>query len=430
MLMISLFFVNCKETAIKIEPSNHSVIQKNVDEYFSALTQIGKFNGVIYVSKNGEALINKAYNLNLDKKSSTYVTVESQFDIHSVSKLMTHYLILKLEHEGKINRKDLLSDFIANFPKGNEITIEMLLNHTSGLPREFVNFKRNQIDLSPAEIIEIAKHQTLIFEPGQEKQYSNIGYQILYYIIGSTANKSFEQYLTDELFLPLKMDDSGAHFYTKENIKNLAFNHEQEDTAIVQVENVLEGEFKQARIFSTANDLNKFLTFIQSDSITAELADENSIIQHSGGSDGIRAHVYTKVDNKISFVLLANYDGIPFQKTIQDLVKIIEEKPYVVPQELNRQSISLTNDILQKYNGEYIFADMNNLILKIELESDYLIVFQDGEKIGELAAENDSTFFENPKEPESFEFIQNDKGVYNLFMGWKGVKLKGIKKSQ
>ena len=427
-LIVSLFFASCKETANKVEPSNHSSIQKNLEEYFSALTQIGKFNGVIYVSKNGKALINKAYNLNLDKKSSTYVAVESQFDIHSISKLMAHYLVLKLEQEGKINRKDLLSNFIANFPKGNEITIEMLLNHSSGLPREFVNFEGNQIDLSPTEIIEIAKDQTLIFEPGQEKQYSNIGYQILYYIIGSTADKSFEQYLTDKLFSPLEMNDSGAHFYTKNNIKNLASNHEQEDTTIVQVENVLVDEFKQARIFSTANDLNKFLNFIQNDSIAIKLVDENSIIQHSGGSDGIRAHIYTNIYTKNSFVLLANYDGIPFQKTIEDLIKIIEGRAYEVPKALNRQHISLANDVLQKYKGEYVFADMNNLALKIKAENDYLIVFQDGEKIAKLVAENDSTFFDSPKEPESFEFIQNDKGVYDLLMGWKGVKIKGIKK--
>ena len=125
---------------------------------------------------------------------------------------------------------------------------------------------------------------------------------------------------------------------------------------------------------------------------------------------------------------MANYEEVPFQKTVEDFAKILENTPYEVPKELNRQSIELFNEILNKYVGTYSFADMGNLELTIKVENRNLIVYQDGEQIATLKAESETTFFDDPKEPESFEFVNNESGSFDVLMGWKGLKLKGIKK--
>ena len=71
---------------------------------------------------------------------------------------------------------------------------------------------------------------------------------------------------------------------------------------------------------------------------------------------------------------------------------------------------------------------MGNLELTFKVENENLAVYQDGEQIATLKAESENTFFDDPKEPESFEFVNNENGSFNVQMGWKGVKLKGIKK--
>lgn len=429
-LACTLLFSSCKQNP-PIESKStekQTILQEQFEEYFSALTSLGKFNGVISVSQNGEAVIHKAYNLKTNPKHSLYVTEDSQFDIHSVSKLMAYYLILQLEKEGKIQQHDKLHKFLPNFPRGEEITIEMLLEHRSGLPRELSKFEGDLIDLEVAQIVDLVQQETLIFEPGEDVQYSNLGYQLLYAIIGKLTDGSFEDCLISELFMPLELNSSGAHFYTKQkNIKNLAANHELDAAAIVQVDNILEDEFKQARIYSTAEDLTRLLQVFQTNPIAHQMA-KDSVIQHSGGSDGVRAQVYLDLKTNTSFVLLTNFEGIPFQKTIKDMISMIEGKPYDVPKKLNRQSIPLEDDFLKRYKGTYVFADMNNLELRVEVEDGRLILFQDGEIAGKLVAENKTTFFENPSDEESFEFIANEQGGYDVLMGWKGVKLPGVKK--
>ncbi|AZQ58172.1 class A beta-lactamase-related serine hydrolase [Maribacter sp. MJ134] len=430
--VLTMILISCNNTDKKAkEYTQHQTekLNEKVDGYFSALHTIGKFNGVVFASKNDTLIINKVYNLNQDKKSTTYVTTESQFDIHSVSKLMAHYLIEKFEIEGKIKKSESIKKFIPDFPDGDKITIEMLLNHTSGLPRNLEGVEEDNINLSSEQIVEYAKKQKLLFEPGTEQQYSNVAYELVYFVIQEVSNQSFAQCLADNVFQPLEMKNSGAHFYLKEdNLKKLAKNHEKDDGKIMQVDNVLPDELKTARIFSTASDLNKFLNHVKNEPFASLLQNESNVIEKSGGSDGIRVEIYTNLEYNYNFIFLANYEEVPFQKTVEDFAKILENKPYDVPKELNRKSIKLSAEILNGYEGTYSFADMGNLELTFKVEHENLVVYQDGEQIATLKAESENTFFDDPKEPESFEFVENENDSFNVQMGWKGVKLKGIKK--
>lgn len=431
LLLVSFFLITCENK----EPQSAQIEQDSpdlntqIDAYFSALNGLGKFNGVVYVQKKGDLVLHKAYNLNQDTTSTTYVHPNSQFDIHSVSKLMAHYLIEKFEIEGELSKTQKVVEFIPDFPRGDEISISMLLDHSSGLPRRFEQIEGDAIDLATDEIIEYTKKQPLIFDPGTDYQYSNVAYEIVYYILEEVCKQPFSQCLMDELFVPLNMQHSGAHFYAKPDRKQqLSRNHEKKDSLIVQVANILPEELKTARIFSTAEDLNLFLDHIRQEPYASLLKNESGVIEKSGGSDGIRVEIYTNLKAEYNFIFLSNFDEIPFQKTVEDLAKILEGKPYVVPKDLNREAITLSKDILERYEGAYNFADMGDLTLTFTANETGLSVFQEGELAGKILPENEHVFFEDPKEPESFEFVQDDSGSYHVLMGWKGVKLKGVKR--
>mgnify|MGYP001792417609 CR=1 FL=1 len=432
-LVLSLaILLSCQEqkpAPEAIKGPSTAVLAGQIDEYFSALRGLEKFNGVVFASKAEDVIIHKAYNLNPDEQSSTYVSPQSQFDIHSVSKLLARYLIEKLELAGKVKKSQTVSEFIADFPGGEKITLDLLLHHRSGLPRRLEGLEEAAINLSSEQIMDYAKKQELRFEPGTATQYSNIGYELVYYIIEQIVERPFAQYVAEEVFHPLGMNDSGAHFYARENqLKSLAKNHEREDSTIVQVDNILPDELKTARIFSTAADLNKFLNHLNEPPYAALLSDETKVIEKSGGSDGIRVQVYTHLERGYNFIFLANYEAVPFQQTVADFVKIMEHETYAIPQALNRKAIQVPGAILAQYVGNYTFADLGNLELTIEMEEEHLVVFQEGERIASLKAETENVFFEDPKAPESFEFVDDGEGRFKVLMGFKGVKLEGIKR--
>ena len=302
----------------------------------------------------------------------------------------------------------------------------MLLNHTSGLPRELSEFEGNEFDLTAEEIVDLIHKQEVLFEPGADKQYSNIGYEIVYDILSKTYKKPFAQCVVDEIFTPLKMTSSGAHFYTDKSAPpHLANNHTLKDTTITQVPNILEDEFKTARLYSTAFDLNTFLKELKKEPFRSALKQETDVIAKDGGSTGIRAQIYSDLANEFRFVILANYDEMPFFKTIEDMVKILKSEPFDLPKKLNRTAIVVKKEILEKYVGAYSFADFGGLILEVAIEDNDLVIFQDGEKIGALKAESETIFFEDPTKPESFEFVINESGTYDALMGWKGIEVEG-----
>ncbi|NVJ86476.1 MAG: beta-lactamase family protein [Algoriphagus sp.] len=411
----------------KVLVSEWSGMRDSVDTYFSKLTALKQFNGVVMAYQGDEVILHQAYNLQGDT-SSLFVTTESQFDIHSVSKLMTHYLLVQLESQGKLSMDQTLDDFFEGFPQGDQITLQMLLEHRSGLPRELTNLEGEEIELTPTEIVALAKKEPLLFEPGSDVQYSNVGYELLYEIVAQIYGKPFAQCVVDELFVPLQMDHSGVHFYTQDSqITHLAKNHVLQDTLLVEVPNISRDEFRTARLFSTTADLKKFLDAVSQEPFESALRHQG-IIQKDGGSRGIRAQVYRDLNHDFGFVLLANYDEMPFFQTVEDLAKMMKSEPVDYPQEINRKAIEVEESILENYVGSYIFPDFDGLVLEVAIQDGELVILQDGEIIGRLQAESPTVFFEDPKSRESFEFVKNESGTYDARMGWKGIVVEGARK--
>ncbi len=430
-LSICISFTFCKNEASKTPtttlPSNPNTAK--LDEYFTALTRLKEFNGCVIVQQNGEEVFKKAFNLTEQKDSSLYVTTASQFDVRSISKLMAKASILQLEQEGKIKRTDYLNKYIPDFPNGEKITIEHLMYNQSGLPREYVDLQQNEFDLSNEQVIDLAKKQTLEFEPGTDTRYSNVGFQVLYYVIGQIANTSFSQNLHHIFFDRLQMDDSGGHFYAdNSNLNKYAYGHELNDNGdIIPIKDFLPETFKMGKIYSTIDDLMSFISYLEKEPFVSILKNKSGVIGHAGGTDGKRAYIHSNPELKYKFVFLTNYDAIPFQKIIEDVQKILEGKPYDVPKEINRIAIEISEDILKKYVGAYNFEEIEHLILEVKLEEGKLVVYQDGENNGVLFPESETVFFSDKKSAESFEFRKNDKASFDALMDFRGAKWEGVR---
>jgi len=91
------------------------------------------FSGTVLVVKNNQIVINRGYGLaDLQNKKSN--TVDTLFDVGSLTKTFTAAAILQLEMRGKLKTDDLISKYLGEFPPDkSSITIHQLLTHTAGL---------------------------------------------------------------------------------------------------------------------------------------------------------------------------------------------------------------------------------------------------------------------------------------------------------
>lgn len=417
---------NKKETPSTSTPLPKEAAQ--LDEYFTALANLKKFNGAVLVHKDEKPFFKKAFNMNVDEPASLKITTESQFDIHSISKIMAKAIIVKLEQDGKMKRSDFLEQHVTGFPNGHQITIQHLLTNQSGLPRELTSVEEN-IELSPEEFVNLAKKEKIEFTPGTDTRYSNVGFQLVYFVIASIVEKPFVQYLKEDIFEPLGMKESGAHFFVdKSNLKRLAANHELEDDgSISKVPNVTTEDKKQAKIFSTLEDMNRYLNYVGKEPFASAL-EKKGTIGWSGGGDGIRTHATINIKENYTFVFFSNFDEIPFNTILKDVPSIMEGKPYEVPKELNRQHVKVSTDIMDKYVGKYDLAEWEHKELEFRVEKDSLVFYEEDVRNTALFTENDSTFFYDKKLSDSFIFTEAENGEYNVIFKWKGVEFIGLKK--
>ncbi|WP_338769503.1 serine hydrolase domain-containing protein [Bernardetia sp. ABR2-2B] len=429
-----IFFIlcSCQKTQYSSSYKNTetSSFSKNADEYMTALTNLGQFNGVVLLEKNGKEVLKKAYNLSekpVDSLSSLWITSQSQFDLRSIAKLFAKASIIKLESEGKLKQSDFLNKYISDFPNGNKITLEHLMHNRSGLPRELTTNNNNCFDLGSEEIIALAKKEKLEFEPNTDERYSNVGFQILYYVISQISQKSYHNYLKEAFFEPLEMTNSGAHFdFDTSNLKKYVYGHYKKDEQLISVLEFPKEDCKTGHLYSTVEDLSKFINYLGNEPYFSDLNEENQI-GHAGGTQGKRAYTFKNYEQNYSLTFLSNYDEIPFQQIVEDLKKILEGKPYQIPKEINRIEIKLPTTVLSRYEGTYDFAEIEHLQLEFILEDGYLMAYQNEKLNGKLFAENDSTFFWDKKSKESVVFRKKENEEYKALLDFKGVRWEGLK---
>lgn len=178
-----------------------------------AITLVNKVpGGVVQLSKGDEVYYNKAFGV-ADIELNVAMQPNHVFRLGSVTKQFTAAAILKLMEEGRLSLTDDIRKYLPDFPDKNQpITIEALLTHTAGvvnytgLPTFTDELKRK--DLSPEQLINLFKNEPLEFKPGTAYKYSNSGYVLLGYIIEKITQKTYEAYIDELIFKPLKMNDS------------------------------------------------------------------------------------------------------------------------------------------------------------------------------------------------------------------------------
>jgi CubicO group peptidase (beta-lactamase class C family) len=205
---------------------------------------------------------------------------ECLFRIASMTKPITAIGIMILQDEGKLSVDDPVEKHLPEF-KGLKlaatvdgkselkeparlILIRDLLTHTSGLPGGYpgemkdLYFKRNY---TLAEATEAAAKQPLQFEPGSKWAYCNAGIDALGRIIEVKSGKSFEDFLQDRIFKPLKMIDTTS-FPTAKQLQRLAGLYDRKNNALVFADYALLGPTKNAKhpipaggLYSTVADL-------------------------------------------------------------------------------------------------------------------------------------------------------------------------------
>ena len=185
-------------------------VREKISDYLEDKVKTNDFSGAVLVAKHNKILFSKAYGL-ANKELNVKNTLQTKFKIGSITKQFTAAAILKLVEEKKIKLEDKLSAFYPNYPKGDQITIHMLMNHSSGI-KNYTSLPLfatlSTLPLSKDSLISVFKNESLDFVPGSNWKYSNSGYFLLGCIVEKVSKQSFNDFIIQYLINPSQLKNT------------------------------------------------------------------------------------------------------------------------------------------------------------------------------------------------------------------------------
>jgi CubicO group peptidase (beta-lactamase class C family)/glutamate racemase len=203
---------------------------------------------------------------NLDKKYTA--GKQSVFRIASMTKSFVGMAILQLRDNGKLNLDDPAYLYIPELKNQKyittdaaPITVRNLLTHSAGFPEDNPWGDR-QLDISDEEMLAMFKKGiSFSNNPGMDYEYSNMGFAMLGYIIKKVSGKTYQQYIIDNIFKPLGMNNTYWE-YSKVPEKNLALGYRYVNNKWVAQPILHDGAYgAMGGLMTTIEDFQKYVSF-------------------------------------------------------------------------------------------------------------------------------------------------------------------------
>jgi CubicO group peptidase (beta-lactamase class C family) len=151
--------------------------------------------------------------LSLSKDGDSTVTPSTLFDLSSLTKVIaTTPMAMLLYERGLLDLDSPVSAIVPEFvhdaakdPRRQEVTLRMLLSHSSGLPAYEKLFLKAR---TRAELLQAAFTTPLTADPSTRTEYSDIGFIILGIALERLADESLDRFCQREVFAPLSMTNT------------------------------------------------------------------------------------------------------------------------------------------------------------------------------------------------------------------------------
>lgn len=249
--------------SVTLGPSDAKEVAAFADTFFSQPHIKNQIAGAVFVVvRDGKILLKKGYGYaDLEKKIPADPD-DTVFPIASISKVFTATGIMQLVEQGKMNLDEdiraYLGDVKLNNKTGYPLTMKHLLTHTTGFDfMDTLESAKNRPEPLPLDAYVKENMSTVVRKPGEAFRYDNFASMLQGYILQKVSGKSFNQYITENIYKPLHMKSS-SFLLTPEIEARLATGYNAANKPFpVYISNPIEQP--EGGMFSTGQDMAAFM---------------------------------------------------------------------------------------------------------------------------------------------------------------------------
>jgi CubicO group peptidase (beta-lactamase class C family) len=387
----------------------------------------------VIVVRDGRVIFRKGYGL-ANVELGVPIEPDMVFRLGSITKQFTAVAILMLAEQGKLSLDDDLTKFLPDYPtKGQRITIEHLLTHTSGIKNytslpEWLAIWRK--DLTVKEIVDLFKDQPMDFAPGERWNYSNSGYILLGAIIEKVSGQTYQEFIEKNIFTPLSM----KHSYYDNTVRLIPRRVEGYSKGQDGYRNAaylsMSQPFSAGALMSSVDDLALWDAALYTEKLVKQQSLKRAwnprlltngksahygygwsmssyvshpIIEHGGGVNGFSTYALRMPADRIFVAILSNRDSMGPGAVAFKVAALTIGKPYQEP-----VAIKLTATQLDQYVGVYQLDEKEEVIIRRDVEK--LLANLPGGGRAEIIPSSETEFFIKDSRTR-LSFAKNKSGV-------------------
>ncbi len=162
----------------------------------------------VAVAKDGQILWEEGFGL-ADREAKRPASAHTMYSLASISKPITATGLMMLVEQGKISLDKPANDYLGRGQltglagDASQATVRRVLSHTAGLPLHYQFFYADQSYRPPPMDETITRYGNIVFAPGAQYEYSNLGFGIIDHIIERASGQTYADYMRAQVFQPL-----------------------------------------------------------------------------------------------------------------------------------------------------------------------------------------------------------------------------------
>jgi len=273
-----------------------------LDRLFSQWSGAQTAGCAVGVARPGQPLLLRGYGM-ADLADGVAIDAQTRFEVGSVSKQFVAAAVLTLVEEGRLSLDADVRRYFPQLPDyGAVITVDHLLNHTSGLRDwgfavEIAGWPRTTRAMSNTDVLALtARQRELNHAPGADYSYTNTGYVLLAMLVEQVTGASLAAFTQERFFGPLGMADTGWRDDFRRVQPRRAVAYVESEAGWVE-RMPFEDVYGDAALITTVGDLGAFNGFQE--------------IGHGGAIGGYRAWLGRYPEMGLSIAVACNAgDGV------------------------------------------------------------------------------------------------------------------------
>lgn len=233
-----------------------------VEEAIAAASTFGGAVSIQYALWQDGAVTDTGASGVYSKTENRALTEDNLYGIGSVSKIYTTVAVMQLAEQGKVSLDAPVTRYLKDFRMADsrykDITVRMLLNHSSGIMGTGLAGAILFDDADPSAtdgLLEALSTQRLIADPGAYSVYCNDGFTLAELVVEAVSGMDFMDYVDRYILDPIGLDDTyapGGDFDTARLAKTYSGN----STEALPVDSL--NAIGAGGLYATASDLASF----------------------------------------------------------------------------------------------------------------------------------------------------------------------------